>query len=130
MKRYSSCIIGLFLVASGAHAASPTCGDVKGEWVNELGSTLTIEKVDSSTGGVSGTYQSPSGTEGEKFPLVGWTNMLKAVQGKDNVTVVSFSVNWGKLGSVTSWSGTCSTKLGTPTIKTVWNLVRSNSDFS
>ena len=130
MKRSLSCIIGLTMCASGAYAASPSCEKLNGVWVNELGSTLTINKVDSSNGSISGTYQSPSGTAGQKHPLVGWTNKLNPAPNKDNVTIVSFSVNWGKYGSVTSWSGTCSTNAGTPTIKTVWNLVRSNSDFT
>ena len=130
MKQSLSFIIALTVFASGAHAATPNCGNLKGEWVNELGSTLSIEKLDSSTGSISGTYQSPSGTAGQKHPLVGWLNKSNQVPGKDNITVVSFSVNWGTYGSVTSWSGTCSTNSEKPTIKTIWNLVRSNSDFS
>jgi len=129
MKRTLALVVGLGLCASSAYAASPDCEQLKGEWVNELGSTLTINKVDSSNGGIAGTYQSPSGTQGKKHALVGWTNTAKSQPNKSNVAVVSFSVNWGKFGSVTSWSGTCSVKSGVPTIKTVWNLVRSNSDF-
>jgi hypothetical protein len=130
MKQSLSFIVGLTLFASTVHAATPSCENLNGEWVNQLGSTLSIEKVDSSTGSISGTYQSPSGTAGQKHPLVGWLNKSNPVQGKDNITVVSFSVNWGTYGSVTSWSGTCSSTSEKPTIKTIWNLVRSNSDFS
>lgn len=129
MRRSLILAMGLSICTTGAYAASPTCEKLKGEWINELGSTLSIDKINSSNGSIAGTYQSPSGTEGKKHELVGWTNTAKAVPSENNATVVSFSVNWGKYGSVTSWSGTCSVKSGVPTIKTIWNLARSNSDF-
>ncbi len=42
-----------------------------GEWVNELGSTLKITNIDSSSGRISGIYKSSSGTSGKSFPLIG-----------------------------------------------------------
>ena len=45
-----------------------------GEWVNELGSTLKITDIDSSSGRISGIYNSSSGTSGKSFPLIGWVN--------------------------------------------------------
>jgi hypothetical protein len=130
MKQSLGLIIGFTLFASGVHAATPpSCENLNGEWVNQLDSTLNIEKVDPATGSISGTYRSPSGTTGQKYPLVGWFNKSNQVQGKDNVTVVSFSVNWGTSGSVTSWSGTC-TGSEKPTIKATWDLASTSSDFS
>lgn len=115
-------------MASTVHAAKPSCEKLKGKWENELGSTLKIKKVDSD-GKLSGTYTSPSGTSGNAVPMIGWANLTPSATTGDNVKVVSFSVNWGSYGSVTSWSGACSIKSGTPTISTIWNLVRSNSSY-
>lgn len=127
MKKSLAVLIGGSLISLGVNAA-PSCNDIKGAWINDLGSTLTISEV-STDGSIKGTYSSPSGTSGETFPLVGWTNHAAKKPDIDNVRVVSFSVNWGKYGSVTSWSGGCATKDGKPTISTIWNLVRSNSQF-
>ncbi len=121
--------LGVFLVATDVHAGKPTCENLTGEWINELGSTLTISKI-GKDGKIDGTYASPSGTGGKPVALIGWSNSLSPKAGKDNVRVVSFSVHWGDYGSVTSWSGACSIKEGKPTISTIWNLVRSNSDFA
>ncbi|MFK8018678.1 MAG: avidin/streptavidin family protein [Pseudomonadales bacterium] len=115
-------------VYSAGGMAAPSCEDVKGAWVNQIGSLLTISKV-TSEGRLSGTYRSSSGTDGESFPLIGWTNHAPAKQNTDNARVVSFSVNWGSNGSVTSWSGVCAVKKGTPTISTLWHLTRSNSQY-
>ena len=127
MKKSAIIFISTFLLSSTVYAAKPNCTNLKGEWANELGSTLNITSIDSS-GKLSGTYTSPSGTAGAAAPMIGWTNTLPPKG--NNVTVVSFSVNWGKYGSVTSWSGTCSTANNKSTISTIWNLVRSNSSYS
>ena len=121
-------VLSVFPLAS--MASSPTCANPKGEWVNELESMLEISTVDSASGMIEGTYSSPSGTSGQKFKLIGWSNSAQPKPDKNNVKVISFSVQWGQHGSVTSWSGYCSDVNGIPTIKTIWNLVRSNSDFS
>lgn len=129
MQKFTLAIlIGSLAVPSLSFAAKPSCGDLKGDWINELGSTLTITSVDKD-GKILGTYMSPSGTSGGAAPLIGWTNSLPPVAGQNNATIVSFSVNWGSYGSVTSWSGTCFNVGGKSTIKTVWNLVRSNSSY-
>lgn len=129
MKKSAVLFLGTFLVASSVHAAKPSCKSLIGDWVNQLGSTLTINYV-GSDGQLSGTYTSPSGTSGSAVPMIGWTNHVPpATHTDNNITVVSFSVNWGSYGSVTSWSGACSLKSGIPTIATIWDLVRSNSSY-
>jgi len=100
-----------------------------GEWVNELGSTLKITNVDSSSGRIIGIYKSSSGTSGNSFPLIGWVNYQIPQPASDNAVVVCFSVHWGKHGSVTTWNGTYHIEKQNPLIKTQWLLVRSNSKF-
>lgn len=112
-----------------ANASQPTCNNMIGAWVNDQGSTLTIKSIDPSTSMIKGTYKSPSGTTGQAFNLTGWVNHSKPVKKANNFNTIAFSVQWGKYGSITSWTGYCLNKKNTPTIKTIWNLVRSNSQF-
>jgi len=107
-----------------------SCHSIKGEWLNEQGSLLSFTKIDKSTGMITGFYKSSSGTEGNSYPLIGWLNHAAAQKGKHNVVSISFSVRWGNHGSITSWSGTCSIEDGKSKINAIWNLVRSNSDYS
>lgn len=131
----------IFLLSAQAYAepvksSEPTCQQLKGEWVNELGSTLNITSVDKKSGKLSGTYTSPSGTSGRSVAMIGWMNdtasaakITKESPTLSRMVVVSFSVNWGKYGSVTSWSGVCGVKEGVPTIKTIWNLARTVDSY-
>ena len=100
-----------------------------GDWLNSLGSTLTITSVNAVTGKITGTYVSPSG----RFPLIGWINSLPRQQGKNNVLVVSFSVRWknraANFGSVTAWNGYYTIKKGKHTIVGQWLLSRAVSSF-
>jgi len=100
-----------------------------GEWVNEQGSILEIMNIDSSSGKISGSYKSSSGTSGKSFPLIGWVNYQIPRQAGDNAVVVCYSVHWGQYGSVTTWNGTYHFKNPSPEIKTQWLLVRSNSKY-
>lgn len=114
--------------------AKPSCGDPRGVWVNQLKSTLTIKTYDPTSGAITGTYVSPSGTTSEEFPLVGWVNEAKAEPGKDdNVQPIAFSVRWnnGKTnyGSIASWTGFCREVGGVPTLSMQWHLVRANSSY-
>lgn len=109
-------------------AAKPTCKKMKGSWVNELGSVMKIKSI-SRKKMIKGTYSSPSGTSGKGFKLIGWINDSVATSNGNNAQVISFSVQWGKYGSITSWTGYCLMKNKIPTIKTIWNLVKSNSEF-
>lgn len=123
-------LLSITLISTTAYAQKPTCDKPTGEWVNDLKSTLIIKSVDTS-GLITGQYSSPSGTAGEYLPLTGWFNApAPSAPNLDNGKIISFSVNWGKYGSVTSWSGICQVVNGKPTIATIWNLARANSQFS
>ena len=100
-----------------------------GEWINELGSPLKITNIDVSSGQISGSYKSSSGTSGKSYSLIGWVNYQTPRQGGDNAVVVCFSVHWGEYGSVTTWNGTYYPQNPSPEIKTQWLLVRSNTKF-
>ena len=104
--------------------------ELVGDWKNELKSTLSIKSIDPKTGLISGSYKSPSGTGGQGFPLIGWVNTAPPKAKGDHVVVVSFSVRWGKIGSVTAWNGYYRLVGGKATIVGQWNLSRPNSDFS
>ncbi len=90
---------------------------------------MKIKSIDPKSKIVKGTYKSQSGTSGKDFKLIGWVNSAKPIPKESNAQVINFSVQWGKYGSITSWTGYCSNKNNKPTIKTIWNLVRANSKF-
>lgn len=98
------------------HTIDPTViKALKGEWINDLKSTLTISDIDSKTGKITGTYISPSGTAGEVNELTGWVNVLKDSKPgwevappddkKHIVYVIGFTVRYWKYGSVCTWNG-------------------------
>jgi hypothetical protein len=131
MKKTFISMILLGAIAAPAWAAQPTCANPVGAWGNQLKSTLVIDSVDQTTGAIKGTYESPSGTSaGQKFSVTGWTNKAPAVNGQDNVTLLSFSVRWGSYGSITSWSGICREENRVPVLNALWHLAQSNAQFS
>jgi len=106
-----------------------TCESMKGEWLNPSGSVLVIENIDK-TGSIKGYYLSSVGTDGQRFPLIGWANQKPYEAEKDNTVAISFSVRWGEYGSITSWTGYCKNINGVPTINTSWHLIRPVTDES
>ncbi|WDD90204.1 avidin/streptavidin family protein (plasmid) [Burkholderia sp. FERM BP-3421] len=116
--------------ATTAWAGAQSCASLVGAWGNQLGSTMNIQSVDPVTGAITGTYRSPSGTSGQQFPLVGWTNTAPAQVGQDNATLVTFTVNWGNYGTITAWSGLCRTQNQVSTISALWHFAQSNAQFS
>jgi hypothetical protein len=123
-------VIGAVVVLSASSAiAAPTCDNMQGAWVNQLGSTLNIQAINSATGAITGSYISPSGGGTTTYPLAGWINSKDPVSGQNNVKVISFTVRWGTIGSITSWTGYCQTVNGAPKLTTLWHLVRPNSSF-
>lgn len=118
------------LVLTSSLSEGQTCENLKGSWKNQQGSTLEINSFDDNTGEIRGKYRSDSGTDGNFFPLIGWVNSRKPEVEKDHAIAISFSVRWGEIGSITSWSGTCKQdESGNPEIKTIWNLVRPVTDY-
>ena len=108
----------------------PDIEHIKGVWCSELESSLEIQELHLDTGEIRGTYTSPIGGGLRSFPLIGWVNSKPPTEGKDDVHVVSFSVRWGELGSITSWTGTYQyNDSGKPILKMVWHLARPSTDF-
>ena len=106
-------------------AFTQDCKNLKGHWVNELGSALVVEDV-GSDGKLIGKYASSTGVDGKVFPLSGWVNHSDSNPGEINI---SFMVKWEGYGSITSWTGYCVNGEEGPLIKTIWNLVRSGKEF-
>lgn len=90
-----------------------------GKWVNELGSKMDLTTT--VAGAVTGFYQTAVGspTENEKFDIVGF------ISGD----LITFTVNFGKYGSLTSWAGQhTEDSTGSAVIKTLWLLAENVPD--
>jgi hypothetical protein len=101
------------------------CSELKGQWVNELGSVLVVDET-TNEGKILGHYASSTGVDGKVFPLEGWVNSNADYPNEFNI---SFSVRWKGYGSITSWTGYCIEENGESKIKTIWNLVRSGKEY-
>ena len=130
MKILGACSFLCMALLTASCVAAPNCSSFQGEWTNQIGSTLSVSSVNPQTGALAGTYQSPSGTAGQKFAVTGWVNNAPAQPNGDNASVISFSVQWGRYGTITSWTGSCKDEKGVPTIRTLWHLATPNSSFS
>ncbi len=88
-----------------------------GTWENERGSEVVFS---SANGLLSGFYQTNVGQpdKGQKFPLTGF-------ESGDQIT---FTVNFGRYGSMTSWTGQLTEDEDGPYIRTLWHLTRDVAD--
>ena len=88
--------------------------DLVGDWVNELGSVLTIEAV--ASGVISGAYRSSVSQKND--PTAGRVTGLVAGD------CIGFVVNWApRFTAVTAWSGKLlAAPDGKPCIYSVWQL--------
>jgi hypothetical protein len=104
-------------IKSVAGAPAPSV-DFNGKWRNELHSEMNL-KVDTK-GNVSGKFKTGVGVPSpdEEFDLAGFAS----------VDLLSFTVNFGKYGSLTSWAGQHTIEDGTEVIKTLWLLARNVKD--
>jgi len=120
---------GLFIFSHTVYAATPDCQNLKGRWVNELGSTLLISTV-KDNGQLSGRFISSLQAGDESFVMTGWANDAPPPEaGLDHLTAITFAVNWDDYGSLSSWAGGCAIKDGVPTMSMIWNLVLANAQF-
>lgn len=121
-------ILGMPL-ASGAQAGGPTCENLAGVWHNQINSTLTFTAVDAATGQLTGTYRAASANPGSERRVIGWINDAAPAAGMDNARVISFSVRFAELGSISTWTGVCRTdrKTGVPTISALFHIARANT---
>ena len=113
-------------VALSLMAISQDCSDLTGQWINELGSVLVIEAINTD-GSIKGEYRSSTGVDGKIFPLQGWIN--NDGPGSGGPPSIAFSVRWEGYSSITSWTGSCDEYAEGPRIKTLWHLVRPNQEF-
>ena len=86
-----------------------------GKWRNDLRSEMDLN-VDAA-GAVTGIYRTAVGSPGnkEEFPLAGFATG----------DLLSFTVNFGKYGSLTSWAGQHTVEGGAEKIRTMWLLARN-----
>ena len=107
----------LLLITSPAYAKVAVISLFDGTWENDRGSEVNFSVND---GKVSGLYQTNVGQpdKNQEFPLTGF------VQG-DQIT---FTVNFGKYGSMTSWTGQLTADDTGPYIRTLWHLTRNVPD--
>jgi hypothetical protein len=90
-----------------------------GTWVNELGSTMRLSV--SEDGKIRDEYRTAVGspTAGEVFELVGFATG----------DLISFTVNFGKYGTLTSWVGQHTNEGEGAIIKTMWLLAQNVPDL-
>ncbi len=135
-----SAVLGLALlnVCASVAAKPPSCIQPVGRWKNVRGSVLEIRNYDAATGAISGQYISNSGAKGS-HPIVGWINSApaessapgKAAKGHHAVTI-TFAVQWGTLGGISAWTGTCavnSQSSGLEQISALWHTTQPNTGF-
>jgi hypothetical protein len=142
MKRHIAfgAVLGLALlnVCLGVEAKPPTCTQPVGKWKNVRGSVLDTHNYDAATGAISGQYISNSGASGA-HPIVGWINSAPAESGapgkgakSDHAEVIAFAVQWGTLGGISAWTGTCavnSQSSGREQISALWHTTEPNTGF-
>ena len=89
-----------------------------GTWKNELHSEMDLEVDDD--GFIVGTYRTGVGMPGpaEEFDLAGFASG----------DLLSFTVNFGKYGSLTSWAGQYAVENGKERIQTMWLLAKNVQD--
>jgi hypothetical protein len=99
-------------------AGPPPTVDFNGKWRNQLQSDmeLTVDEA----GYVTGIYRTGVGnpTPAEEFDLVAFASG----------DLLSFTVNFGKYGSLTSWVGQHTVEGGAERIKTMWLLAKNVED--
>jgi hypothetical protein len=110
IKRFST-------IGRPAGSPAPTV-NFTGVWRNELQSVMTLT-VDAQ-GNVAGKYKTGVGSPGptEEFDLTGFASG----------DLLSFTVNFGRYGSLTSWAGQHTVENGSEVIKTLWLLARNVKD--
>lgn len=109
---------GLLQAPKEANKAASSV-NFNGKWINDLGSTMTL--VVSSAGVVSGKYKTAVGspTADEEFDVVGFASG----------DLITFSANFGRYGSLTSWAGQLTESAdGSALLKTLWLLTENVPD--
>ncbi len=92
--------------------------DFNGRWKNQHDSTMTLTQT--GDGKLTGKYRTQVGKPGdeEEFDLMGYASG----------DLISFTVNFGKYGSLTAWAGQHTLKNGKAIISTMWHLAVNVED--
>jgi hypothetical protein len=112
-------MIHAFLSIQKSTTTPPPMVDFNGDWTNELGSCMNLNVA--ADGSVAGSYRTAVGSPAanEDFPLVGFASG----------DLISFTVNFGKYGSLTSWVGQHTQENNRFVIKTLWLLAKNITDI-
>lgn len=104
-------------ISSPTNAPVPSI-NFAGKWRNDLNSEMDLA-VDAQ-GNVTGKYKTGVGSPNptEEFDLVGFATG----------DLLSFTVNFGTYGSLTSWAGQHTSVGGVEIIKSMWLLARNIDD--
>ncbi len=122
MKYYTSILL-LFLVFSQTTTAQ-NCSNMVGKWKNELGAILYIQKIDESSGSITGKLKPPRSLHyHNKYPseVIGYVgNYKKSIRHKplqSAVTSIAVTIKWPD-ENISSFNGICNTNSqGVPAIK-------------
>ena len=104
-----------------------TIAELKGVWVNEIGSTLQILQVEAD-GSFKGVYKTLVGKteEGKEFGVVGFYTENSECH---KSLLVSFIVNWGETKSLTTWNGYFKLDGSEKCISTTWLHTKSTKEL-
>jgi len=111
-------MLSAFAKIKNSVSEPPATVNFNGKWVNELGSQMDLKVTNA--GEVDGTYETAVGAPGktESFDLRGFATG----------DMLSFTVNFGDYGSLTSWVGQHTDEGQGAVIKTIWILARNVED--
>lgn len=107
-----------FSTLTSAKASPAPAVNFNGTWCNELDCEmeLSVDADGCVTGGYRTGVGNPNATE--EFDLVGFASG----------DLLSFTVNFGEYGSLTSWVGQHTSEAGEERIKTIWLLAKKLED--
>ncbi|GFQ92128.1 uncharacterized protein TNCT_685311 [Trichonephila clavata] len=109
--------LGLTL-AYGNPTRSP-CSDLSGTWSNQLGSNMTIKRVDDSSM-ITGRYH--TAVESSRGASTISSNITGIVHTVEGGSLIAFNVLWNNGKSITAWVGQCIVCQGVEKIYTTWAL--------
>jgi hypothetical protein len=104
---------------------SPSCDDLTGGWITNIGATVNLDSVAAGTGLIVGSYQAASLPE-RHFPLTGLVNprFEEGSEGDHYGVALSFTVSFEEYGGLTNWSGICRESETGPELVTADLIVR------
>lgn len=123
---------GLSVAQQAEVDVSAEVKNLHGLWVSGRGSTLEVEEIDEKTGELRGWFRSSTGTDDDAkaVPVVGYVNFTERFPNAPSYGLpISFSVNWGPYGSISTWSGLVLKKDSKTTIETQWLHTRGSTQF-